>query len=1140
MVTESVNKIETLRALYTTMVTARHMDLTEQSYTSRGEAFFHVSGAGHESSIALYPHLTEDDWLHCHYRDKALMLARGITPHMFFLSLFNKDASHSRGRQMNAHMSDPERKVLSIVGPVGNSALQAVGVAEAIKDQEKNPLVLCALGEGMTQESEVLEAIGHAVREELPVLFVVQDNKYAISTRTTGRTFYSRPDGEAEEFYGVPITRIDGRNTALAMDHFGEVVSRIRSDRNPQIVIFLVERLHNHTNADDQRVYRSPDEITAAADTGDPVALLRAQLLEAGIAEDELTREEEEIREFLRQEARRAQISDEPLPLHSAKAPLPARLEDRDIEYTGSGESELVMLEAIRDVLDARMDQDSRITLFGEDIEDPKGDVFGITRGLGQKYGRRIRNSPLSESLILGVSVGRALAGGRPVAFLQFADFLPIAYNQIFSELGSMYWRTDGGWNAPVIVMVTAGGYRPGLGPFHASTLEALVAHTPGIDVFMPSSAGDAAGLLNAAFESERPTVFFYPKNQLNDRARMTSRDVSRQIVPLGVSRRIRKGSDLTIVAYGNTVPLAERAADELSGHGISVDLLDLRSLVPWDEEAVIESAERTGRLIVTHEDNHTAGFGAEVMATVIEKSRRHVAGRRVTRGDTYVPCNFGNQLDVLPSYRRILDTAVDLLGGTVVWKRDDTAETGVFDVEAIGSSPSDETVTVVEWKVSPGDSIDEGDLLADVEADKAAAELKSPVSGTVTELLIQEGDNVPVGTPILRVRTAENEPAHVKPMTRENPGTPVITGLEDFASAGPGGTSASGSRGMASTGPVAAPSPLSRNNESSAVCLIAGTAVRKGSRLVENEEIAGLAPDWDADDIRKRTGIERRHWVVPGEDTLTLAVDASREVLTTHNHSIQDVDLIVFSTGTPTSTTPSMATLLQYKLGEAESVQATCPAYDINAACSGYIYGLQIAWDFLSNSPEKVVLLVTSEVLSPRLDMHDGGTAPIFGDAATATLLGGAASPLASGARASVDRPVIAAKGESGDSLRVPQEIDQPISMDGPAVYLEAVKLMMQTLNESAEAGGVRPDSLDMYIPHQANQRIINAIRQRMKVDNARMYSNIADNGNTSSSTIPICLNEMLPERRDGQLWGITAFGGGFTYGAALIRTIA
>jgi 3-oxoacyl-(acyl-carrier-protein) synthase III len=218
---------------------------------------------------------------------------------------------------------------------------------------------------------------------------------------------------------------------------------------------------------------------------------------------------------------------------------------------------------------------------------------------------------------------------------------------------------------------------------------------------------------------------------------------------------------------------------------------------------------------------------------------------------------------------------------------------------------------------------------------------------------------------------------------------------------------------------------------------------------------------------------------------------------------------------------------------------ELTCPAYDINAACAGYIYGLQQAWDYLSNSPEDLILLVTSEVLSPRLNMSDVGTAPIFGDAATATILGGSASAVADRAVATVDRPVIAAKGESGDALRVPSETELPVTMDGPKVYLEAVKAMMETLATSAENAGLRPDSLDLYVPHQANQRIINAIRQRMKLEPHRMYSNIADNGNTSSNTIPLCLAELLPDHAPGEYWGMTAFGGGFTYGAALLRTL-
>lgn len=1106
------------------MLTARVMDSIEQSYTSRGEAFFHVSGAGHEGSVSLFPHLGPQDWLHCHYRDKALMLARGITPQMFFYSLFNKDASHSRGRQMNAHMSAPEHNILSIVGPVGNSALQSVGVAEVIKDHKDAPIVLCSLGEGTTQESEVIEAIGHAVREQLPVLFLIQDNNFAISTRTPGRTFYSRPEGEADSFYGIPITRIDGRNVEDAYESFGRIVPHMRNRRLPQIAIFSVDRLHSHTNADDHRMYRTPAEIAGIAATSDPVARLHDRLVEAGIAESELDKLRETIEKELSEEARKAQRAAEPDPWGDAKRPLPRNLSDPSFEYRGSGDGELTMLEAIRSVLDHRMANDPLVTLFGEDLEDPKGDVFGITRGLSDTYGRRIRNSPLSESLIVGVSVGRALAGEHPVAFLQFADFLPIAYNQIFAEMGSMFWRTDGAWQVPMIVMVTAGGYRPGLGPFHASTLEPIAAHTPGIDVMMPSTAGDAAGMLNAAFESKRPTIFFYPKNQLNDRSVATSSDVERHLVPIGRSRAVTIGDDLTIVAYGNTVPLAQKAAAVLATHNIRVEILDLRSIIPWDIQAVVASTEKTGRLIVVHEDNHTAGLGAEVVATVAERSRRAVEMRRVTRPDSYVPCNFGNQLEILPSYKRILETAVELLGGSVIWKQDAESAEGIFDVEAIGSSPSDETVSVVEWVVAVGDTVSEGDLLAEVEADKAAAELTCPVSGVVAELLVSQGDAVAVGTPIARIRTESDEAPHIKPQTRENPGEPIISGISLDRADG--------------IGPRAKTQGEARRAVDS-IARIGAIAVRKGSRLVENSEIEALSPDWSAEDIKKRTGIERRHWITEGETVLSLAVDASREVLESANRTVRDLAMIIFATGTPSSTTPSMATLLQYELNK-NTKAGDCAAYDINAACSGYIYGLQQSYDYLSNSPSDLVLMVTAEVLSPRLNMNDAGTAPIFGDAATATLIGGATAELPGGiGLAEIRRPVLAARGESGENLAVPQDTAEPLRMDGPTIYLEAVKSMMDTLAAAAQADGIKPDGLDLYIPHQANQRIINAIRQRMKLPQERMYSNIRDNGNTSSNTIPIALAELLPTRKPGQYWGLTAFGGGYTFAANLLKTL-
>ncbi len=318
---------------------------------------------------------------------------------------------------------------------------------------------------------------------------------------------------------------------------------------------------------------------------------------------------------------------------------------------------------------------------WAKTLKIPKGDVFGVTKGLSTKFPARVRNAPLSESTILGTCIGQALTGKRPVAFLQFADFLPLAFNQIACELGKHVLAQRWQWQAPVIVMVACGAYRPGMGPFHAGTHEAIMAHTPGVDVYMPSTAGDAAGLLNAAFQSQRPAIFFYPKALLNDPEQTTPSDVERQFMPIGVARKVRSGRDITFVAWGNTVRICQQAAEALETVGVGCDVLDLRTLSPWDERTVLASAEHTARLIVVHEDNHTCGLGAEVLATVAEKTRVPVAMRRVTRPDTFIPCNFENQIEVLPSFKRVLTTAAELLNLELQWEQDEHSRRGTqFD----------------------------------------------------------------------------------------------------------------------------------------------------------------------------------------------------------------------------------------------------------------------------------------------------------------------------------------------------------------------------------------------------------------------------------------------------------------------------
>ena len=1129
-----------LLASYRHMYRARQVDRIEAEYVRRGVAFFSASGAGHEATAVLADFLGDDDWLHCHYRDKALMLARGISAEMFFLCLFNKDGSHSRGRQMNAQMSAPELKVLSQVCPVGNGALQADGVASVVKDQAARPIVLCSLGDGMTQQGEVYEAIAQAVRDTLPVLFLIQDNGLALSTPTAGRTFYSTPDGDQDVFCSLPIVRIDGRDAVAARAALGDVVATMRENRRPAIVIFQVDRLDDHSSSDDQRRYRPTEEIARIRATGDPLTRLRAWLIAQNVAPAELEAFERESENELRELAEAALHAPEPSPTFTALRPLPPELTDARREYRGEehrsdkgGEGELTMLEAIREVLRERLRQDDRVTLCGEDIDDPKGDVFGVTRGLSSEFPQRVANSPLAEATIVGMAIGQALAGKRPVAFLQFADFLPLAYNQIQAELATLHWRSDGAWPAPVIVMVPCGGYRPGLGPFHSACMDGIIAHIPGIDVFMPSTAGDAAGMLNAAFASERPTIFFYPKNCLNERSVTTTPDVARQFVPLGRARICRSGDDLTLVSWGNTVRLCLQAADALAQAGVAAEVIDLRCLAPLDIDSVLASATRTGKLLVAHEDIQTAGLGAEVVARVAESAQtatRPIVVRRVARADTHVPCNFANQLEVLPSFRKIVDTAVAMLGGEVAWHRADADPASLHMVKAIGLSPTDETVTLVEWQIKAGDRLQVGQIVATLEAEKTTFDFISPLAGEVVELLCAPGQSVTIGEPLLALRCADGE-AQRLPVTREDPGVPVIRGIgrqaPDDATTLAAGDQKSGDQACDPTGdgPVA----------------IAAIATALGSRRVDNNEIAALCPAWTADEILKRIGVETRYWVGDDEDALTLALAACRQLLAETSLSVGDIDLIVCATGTPLYASPSMAALLQHELsagGETGSQTGTA-TYDISAACTGYLTGLQIAYDYLRSRPAQRVLLVTSETLSRKLDLGSRDTAPLFGDAASATLLIGAQCAATTPFVARLHRPLLAGRGEPAQALTSPTASDGFITMDGLKVYESAVRKMPEILLRACAESGFGVDQLAQVIPHQANQRIIDAIRVRMKLGRETIYSNFRNYGNTSSSSIPLCLAETLATRAPGEFIGLTAFGGGFTWGGAIIETI-
>jgi 2-oxoisovalerate dehydrogenase E1 component len=1088
--------------IYRHMLASRKADAVQEDAAQRGEAFFYIPSSGHEAMAALAPHLTENDWLHCHYRDRALMLARGVTLTDVLLDLLGKSGSPSEGRRMPAFANSNALRLLSAPTCVANNALQACGVAQAVK--EKGEIVYCGIGDGGTQEGEYLEAIAEAVRSELPVLFVVQNNKYALSTPSKGRSFFSRPDGDADEFYGIPILRCNGTDAVETHAVFGEAVSKVRKNQ-PQIVVMNVERLMSHTNADDHALYRSAEDIREMLENADPILILAQKLIEAGVPEEDLKQIEHEINHELDEAftaARKAPICQTEL---SAKKPITESKEE--VRADGSA---FTMIGAMREVIRKRLGSDPDAYFYGEDIEDPKGDVFGLTRGVGKEFPNQIVNSPLSEATIVGAAIGQSFAGKKPVACIQFADFMLPAFNQIAAELGAMWWRTNGQWECPVTVMAICGGYRPGLGPYHAQTFDATFAHIPGLDVLMPSTAADAAGLLNASYESGRPTIFLFPKNLINDRSVCCADNAAEQFVPIGKARITRPGKDLTIVSWGSTMPLCEKTAAALEEAGASAEVIDLRSLSPWDEEAVLASAQKTGKLLVVHEDNHTCGLGGEILATVAEKTDG-IKMARVTRADTYIPYHFENQIDVLPSFKSVLTKAAELAGYSLDWQKPVEEAEGMVTVNAIGSSPSDKTVTVTELQVEAGQDVKAGDILASVEADKATMEISTPVDGTVEELLLAEGDSVDVGTPLARIKTDETDLIK-KPVTAENPGTPV---LERIVSNIPNiGKEVSN---------VRKPVILS------SICKVLG------SRHITNEELLAGHDGWDSEAIRKRTGIENRYWIGEGENVVTLAVKAVHDLLEKEKMDLHDIDALVCSTGTPLAMTPSLACRMLRELSP-EKGELMVQAYDVNAACSGYMYALQNAVDILRDDPSKKVVVITAETLSPMVNHDDQKTMALFGDAATASLL--SCEPRGGNINAVVNRPVLAATGVEEKVLYVPNMgSGEVIEMEGLTVFKLAVKKMIHMLAEACEGRGIGVDELDKIVPHQANERIIEAIRKTIKCPPEKMFNHIAKYGNTSSNTIPIALEELMPTMAAGSKIGLTAFGGGFTFGAAVIE---
>jgi len=642
----SFPKLELLRI----MLLSREGDRREGILMRQGKGWFQVPGMGHEALAAIAYHLRPDDILFPTYRDRALMLARGMTTREIALDFMARAGSSSDGRNMPAHYSSKALNVFSVATPTGAQCLPATGAAWGIKLAGDDRVVLCSIGDAATRQGEFYEAVCYAIQEKLPIVFVVEDNQYGISTPT--RTMLPM---RLQVFDEQWVTFVNGRYVNEVYEKSGAAIQKARSGGGPTILWCEIDRLSSHTSADDHRVYRSAEEIEAMFQR-DPIKLFAEQLIAEGVlTQEQFEQMQAEIVhevDAIYQEVERVPLPDPAHVLEHLFGEPPATYKPLPLE---PDHEPTTMVAAFNRTLHAAMETFDNIIVFGEDVEDPKGGVFGFTKGLSTKYPDRVRNSPLAEATIVGTAVGLAAMGYRPVFEIQFIDFITPGFHQLASQIATLRWRSKGEWKCPLVIYSPYGAYLPAGGMWHSQSNDGWWAHIPGIRIAIPSTPEDTAGLLWTAIQDDDPTLFLIPKHIFRVRHQVNEY----KPVPFGKAAIRREGKDVTVVAWGNTLELAFQAAEHFEQQGISLEIIDLRTLVPCDWETIEQSLAKTGRLVVIHEDNRTCGFGQAIiseMTSVPERFNLLLAPPQlVARYDVHIPFCPELEYAVLPDLPRVI-----------------------------------------------------------------------------------------------------------------------------------------------------------------------------------------------------------------------------------------------------------------------------------------------------------------------------------------------------------------------------------------------------------------------------------------------------------------------------------------------------
>ncbi len=655
---------ETTLELYRKMLTVLFVEDRMKIFVKQGKCSFQASTRGHEKvqigmTMLLRPGF---DWFFPYYRSKALAIGLGMPLKDVFLGMLSREGDpNSNGRNMAEHFSSRELNLVSRSAVTATQYLNAVGVARALQLEGEGRIAHVSSGEGATSEGEFFEALNWAGREKLPVVFLVQNNGYAISVRQASQT--SSEIHRIARGFGIRTFHLDGTWFESMYQQLPPAIEQVRRGGGPILFEADVVRLDPHSSSDDHRKYRAPEELAVLAQR-DPLLRTERYLIRNGVlAQEEIDAFRSAIKAEVDEAAAEADRHPEP-----ATGGLLAHIySDEAAPAVGApryiSDKPVAMIDAINHGLREEMAQNPKIHLWGEDVADPKGGVFGVTRGLGTAFPGRVFNSPLAEASIAGVAAGMAIAGYKPIIEIQFADYTWPAFMQLRNEIATLRWRSQGTWECPVVVRVATGGYIKG-GPWHSACIEGTFAHIPGWRVVFPSCAADAKGLIKTAARSKDPVLFLEHKGLYRKVQAQTPEPDGDYLVPFGQGKVVRQGTELTIVTWGYTVHLAMEAARQLEREGRSVEVLDLRSIAPLDEELITQSVRKTSRVLIAHEDSLTMGFGAEIAARIGQSCFEYLDApvRRIAAEDTFVPTAPNLELLALPSAAGICRAAGDLL----------------------------------------------------------------------------------------------------------------------------------------------------------------------------------------------------------------------------------------------------------------------------------------------------------------------------------------------------------------------------------------------------------------------------------------------------------------------------------------------